>query len=162
MIKLVLGTVTAMTLHATQAAALSCMFGDPTDAHSQAVQNGTNFVTVVGTLDWEPFGPYPEHNGFAMEYEGQTYAVEGHFKGDVLGLGGVRTPIETAVIIQAECINGDCGYASRGLEMLSFLHTVDDETVMFTYPCQSYPTAASAEAISELQACIDSGNCAPF
>lgn len=151
--------VISLVLAAGKASALSCSFSDAAGAYNDAQSLGNDFVAVVGQLDWEPFGPYPEHNGIAMEFEGQDHVVDGRFNGEVLNESGVRTTFDGPVSIQAACINGDCGYAYRDAPMLSFIHTVDGASVMYTYPCQSYPRTVTPEGIAQIQACVDGGDC---
>jgi len=144
---------------AGQASALSCSFANAAGGYNQAQGNGNDFVAVAGQLDWVPFGPNSDFSGFAMEKEGQEYAVAGQFIGVIIGENGVRTPIDGPVTIRSICTNGDCGYAFRGDQMISYIHNVEGERVMYAYPCQSYPQLAEASNLDAVQACVNGEAC---
>ncbi|MGJ8625055.1 MAG: hypothetical protein ACSHW1_20110, partial [Yoonia sp.] len=109
-------------------------------------------------LDWSNAEVALIHGGLQMDYEGQFYDLPLHFTGEVIEANGVRTPIDASVRVLSHCINGDCGYAGEG-EVLTFLHAVNGELVMYAGPCQSYPRAPVPEAVALVQQCVDDGQC---
>ena len=142
-----------------EASALDCLFGDAAMAFEQAKSNGEPFRAVVGTMTWQA----PEIqilNGYLMmEYEGQEYDVPARFVGVELLANGESVPVEHDIHVHTWCANGDCGYASANVEMLTFLQDTDFGIVMNSYPCQSYPIGASAANIDAVQNCLDGGPC---
>lgn len=144
---------------AGQANALSCKFGNGAAGYADAVQNGSNFRAVIGTLDWALPAQDTPMGGLMMDFEGQEHNVIARFTGEVMGTAGARTPIDRNIRVRSACINGDCGYAASGFEMVSFLHDTTDGAVMYSYPCQGYPMGVGSETITDVQQCIDAGPC---
>lgn len=158
--KTILTVVLAMV--AGQAQALSCQFGNMAEAYNQAQgqaqSTSSRVIAAIGTLDWRSADVETFNGGLAMDYEGQEYDLALQFNGEIIGPDGLRTAIDAPVRLQTHCINGDCGYAGA-TEMLTFLHEINDDLVMYAYPCQSYPRAAVPEAVALIQDCVDGGLC---
>ena len=144
---------------AGQATALSWLFGDSAVAVTQAQELGADFQAAIGTLAWDLPADQLHGGGLIMEYEGPERTTPARFTGDIISADGQRTPIDAAVFVETICINGDCGYAYTGFEMLTFLHEGDAGLVMDAYPCQSYPTGVSETTLATVQSCIEGGPC---
>lgn len=150
--KLIVSAVLIAT--AGQASALSCLFGDGAMAYEQALSNGSDARPVVGQLSWGSGIGAP-----VMAFEGQKFELPARFIGEVMQPDGTRVPFDSDIIVYTSCINGDCGYAGEGYQMLSFLHMIDGSPVMHAYPCQSYPVHGNDVDIALVQACLDGGPC---
>ena len=144
--------LTACALTSTEAAALSCSFGNTASAWHEARQFGPQFLFVRGRFDVPVAG---------LVFEEEAYRLTGRFSGVVIDRDGTTRPLETPIMVVGECANGDCGYLAPDSEVLTFLHRKAGRFVTYSMPCGNFPLSPEPQVAADILSCMNAGPCEP-
>lgn len=142
---------------ASPATALSCMFP-------------ANEADLIWTAQFQFIGPFDAAPAIGVldfvwprfdSSEVASFTIRDvPFEAEVYRDGAWRV-LKDRMEIRGSCINGDCGYAMPGQEILFSLYQDWDGTFFtLTEPCGALPAPSSDTLRDGLAACLDQGGCA--
>jgi len=148
----------ALTLLASQAAALSCMRPDPVAAFQNALDAPERFYVLYGQIDFdEALLPQGLVNARPL-----PQPIAGVYRGDGLTKNGFRPTTLSDVIVQSSCAGPWCGRMAAGADHLMFAKQTDAGLVINVGPCGGAVFAApTQDMLDQMVQCMRGEACVP-
>ena len=157
--KQILGIIIALTLCASQVAALSCMRPDVAESYNRAATSEDEYVVLLGTFDFDT----PQQRSTDSNAPDTLRAVV-QFSGTYLSASGFTAAPPLAVTLVFNCAGPWCGsLPSDGPDVLAFVQQTADGYILDVEPCGGTAfIEPDAKDIARVEDCMHGGTCAPL
>lgn len=155
MIKHITYAVTALSLAAGPATALSCIRPDPVAAFNTVAEAEQTFVILHGQFDFPTKNIPDPFNGPPKDVR-----VPSTFKGKLLTGDGFTDDVEVPVTINLDCAGPWCARMTPGTDYLAYVLQSDGALIFNVDPCYSFAFPNPDEdAIAAVEQCAAGGDC---
>ncbi|WP_158269979.1 hypothetical protein [Litoreibacter ponti] len=145
----------ALSLGASQAAALSCLRPDPVAAFKTVAEADQTFFIVNGQFAFDTAGIPDPFKGPPQEV-----AVDATFRGKLLTSEGFTEDVQAPVTINLDCAGPWCARMSPNTDYMAFVLRTDTGLIFNVDPCYSFAFPnPKADAIKAVEQCAAGGEC---